>query len=70
MQHSKVKKSCQNITEAELVTYVLKLENTGYGTHTYILNLVNRFASLNGMKHPFQEDWQMARKDWVPSFPE
>jgi hypothetical protein len=55
--------------EKELVTYLVKLDNIGYGlTYKELRSLVYYYAFTNGRKHTFNNNLQMAGKDWVRGF--
>ena len=55
--------------ENQLVEHLLKLDAIGYGlTYKELRSLVYRYAFSNGMKHPFNNDLQMAGKEWVRGF--
>jgi hypothetical protein len=54
--------------EEEFVTYLVKLDNVGYGlTCRELHSLVYRYVFTDRVKHTFNE-LQTARKDWVRSF--
>ncbi|KAJ8887791.1 hypothetical protein PR048_014009 [Dryococelus australis] len=56
--------------DEELVTHLLKLDSLGYGlTFKELQTLVNRFAFANGLKHPFNNEEEMAGNEWVRGFP-
>lgn len=55
--------------ELQLVDHLLKLDSIGYGlTYKELRSLAYRYAFSNGIKHNFNNELQVAGKDWIRGF--